>query len=89
MLNSADVQRPGRVIEADRRLDVAYAAFSRDVLDSARRSANVDAALTLILLARSLERIGDHCTNIAEDILYLITGDIIRHSSNARKPARA
>jgi phosphate transport system protein len=35
----------------------------------------------LVLLARSLERIGDHCTNIAEDVFFLSTGDIVRHSA--------
>ncbi len=80
MLNAEDPDLPHRVIQADADLDAAYAAFTRQVLDTARAATDVDAALTLVLLARSLERIGDHCTNIAEDIFFLNTGDIIRHS---------
>ena len=36
--------------------------------------------LMLLSVCRQLERIGDHASNIAEDIIYLLTGDIIRHS---------
>jgi len=57
------------------------------VLDAARRSTDVDTALTAVLLARSLERIGDHCTNIAEDVFFLNTGDIVRHSAAFKAPA--
>lgn len=85
MLNSTDAELPRQVIAADRQLDSAYAAFTRDVLDAGRQATNIDAALTLVLLARSLERIGDHCTNIAEDVLFLITGDIVRHSASLKK----
>jgi len=35
--------------------------------------------LTMLLASRNLERIGDHATNIAEDIIYLIDGVIVRH----------
>jgi len=80
MLSAEDPDLPHRVIQADADLDAAYAAFTRQVLDAARAATDVDAALTLVLLARSLERIGDHCTNIAEDIFFLNTGDIIRHT---------
>ena len=40
---------------------------------------NVDAALDLILIARNLERLGDHATNIAEDVIFVSTGKDIRH----------
>ena len=36
--------------------------------------------LMLLSVCRQLERIGDHASNIAEDIIYPLTGDIIRHS---------
>jgi len=85
MINSADAELPRRVIAADFELDSAYAEFAREVLDAGRRATDIDTALTLALLARSLERIGDHCTNIAEDILFLITGEIIRHSASLKK----
>lgn len=39
----------------------------------------IDRALSLFSATRHLERIADHATNIAEDVVYLVEGDIIRH----------
>jgi phosphate transport system protein len=41
-------------------------------------------SLDLILVARSLERIADHATNIAEDVLFLTKGIDVRHHAEAR-----
>ena len=40
---------------------------------------NINRAIKLILVARYLERIADHATNIAEDVYYIIKGKDIRH----------
>jgi phosphate transport system protein len=37
------------------------------------------AILSILALARNLERIADHATNIAEDVIYLVEGEIVRH----------
>lgn len=42
---------------------------------------NVEQALDLILIARNLERLGDHATNIAEDVIFVVSGDDIRHGA--------
>lgn len=41
----------------------------------------VENLLDLILVARNLERLGDHSTNIAEDVIFALTGKDIRHQS--------
>lgn len=47
---------------------------------------DVDAALDLILIARNLERLGDHATNIAEDVIFVSTGKDVRHGGKYSKP---
>lgn len=44
-----------------------------------RDSSSVSRALALILIARNLERIGDHATNIAENTIFVVEGRDIRH----------
>ena len=35
--------------------------------------------INLYTMSRHLERVGDHSTNIAEEVIYLIEGEIVRH----------
>jgi phosphate transport system protein len=42
---------------------------------------SIEQALNLILISRNLERIGDHATNIAEDVIFVVTGRDIRHGA--------
>ena len=46
---------------------------------------NVDDYLEMLSISRHLERIADHATNIAEDVIYMIEGAIIRHSGGKFK----
>jgi len=41
--------------------------------------------INLLLISRHLERLADHATNIAEEVIYLIEGEIIRHATYNRK----
>ena len=41
----------------------------------------IQRALSLILMSRNLERVGDHATNIAEEVIYLVEGREVRHQS--------
>ena len=47
---------------------------------------NVPRALGLLMIARYLERVADHATNIAEMVIYLVQGRDIRHSPPAAEP---
>jgi phosphate transport system protein len=70
------------------RLDDEVDRYNRDIIDHVsafmRESpAHVDPGLHLFSAARQLERIADHATNIAEDVVYLVEGKIIRHHPEA------
>lgn len=42
-------------------------------------SEGINTLIHLLSVSRHLERIADHATNIAEDVIYMITGDVVRH----------
>ena len=50
------------------------------------RPALIDAGLSLFSAVRHLERIADHATNIAEEVVYLVEGEIIRHRPPLARP---
>ncbi len=52
----------------------------------ARSPEHTEALLHLLSASRHLERIADHATNIAEDVIYMIDGEIVRHRAEEYKP---
>ncbi len=70
------------VLLIDDKVDSLKARISQDLVALMKTSPEVvDGAMSLILIARNLEKIGDHVTNIAEDIVFVVTGEDIRHAS--------
>lgn len=79
-LTQGDTQLARDVIAADRQVDRRYRAALKNLKQSIREHPDrVDNWLRLINTARNLERIADHASNIAESVIYLKDGDIIRH----------
>jgi phosphate transport system protein len=79
--NLSNVEMAKDVIRSDNNTDAYYHQIVQDMLhhlgDAEARDPDRD--LAIIMTAKNYERIGDHCTNIAEDILYISSGQIIRH----------
>jgi len=62
-------------------IDAVYGQFIRKLVAEAGRSPDSFAShLDVLSIAKNYERIADHITNIAEDVIYLATGEIVRHS---------
>jgi phosphate transport system protein len=77
------------VIEADRGIDRHRRLLQREFKDAIRREPDrVNTWLRLINTARNLERIADHATNIAEAVVYLKEGKIIRHERERPAPTK-
>ena len=80
MLSRTDTNAASKIIESDALIDKGYKHLVQSVLEhQGRRIGGAGPAMTVINLAKAMERIGDHCTNIAEDIVFLGTGEIVRH----------
>lgn len=72
------------VFEREKRVDAFKSKIFVDVLEHLRNNADkIEQGLALILIARNVERIGDHSTNIAEDVIFVISGKDIRHSGSS------
>jgi len=79
-----DVRRAVAVIARDDEVDRLNVEVINGVIARATPGNSGPMTESLILVhsvARDLERIGDHATNIAEDVAYLVDGSIIRHKS--------
>lgn len=77
-MNDSDVAQ--KVQGEDEAIDAMYGQIIRSVIANASASPEAMAAhLDVLSVAKNLERIADHATNIAEDVVFLATGKIVRH----------
>jgi phosphate transport system protein len=68
--------------EVDRLRDQIFRELLTYMMEN---SAVIFPAFELILVAKNLERIGDHATNIAEDVIYMVAGRDVRHLAPDRR----
>jgi phosphate transport system protein len=86
-LVQSDAQHAREVIRSDRGIDRRRRTVIRVLKDAIRRDPDrLNAWLRLINTARNFERIADHATNIAESVIYMKEGDIVRHVVDRRQP---
>jgi phosphate transport system protein len=76
-----DLELARSVLACDDQVDALRDQLFRELLTyMMENSAVVFPAFELILVAKNLERIGDHATNIAEDVIYMVAGTDVRHT---------
>ncbi|QRK05287.1 phosphate signaling complex protein PhoU [Archangium violaceum] len=77
---SSDVAKAEQVSKEDDHLDVLYLKIFNELLGYMMEdSKNIRRATALMFIAKHLERIGDHATNVAEMVIYMVRGTDIRH----------
>jgi phosphate transport system protein len=81
----ADIAR--KVCESDDQVDALRDQIFRELLTYMMEDPKTIArSIELILISRHLERIADHATNIAEDVIYMVKGEDIRHHAMEKQP---
>jgi phosphate transport system protein len=69
-----------RVCEEDDTVDHAHREIVNGLIEYMHENpAEIYQAVGLVSVSKNLERVADHATNIAEDVIYLVEGEIVRH----------
>ena len=83
---SADIELAQKVLESDDEIDALRdSSFAGQLAFMKSNPEEVEGALDLILISRNLERLADHATNIAEDVIFAYTGEDVRHGGSGPK----
>jgi phosphate transport system protein len=79
---NSDAELAEKVIRDDRSIDDLYEQMFRELLTYMMEDTRyISRALKLIFIAKHLERVGDHSSNIAEMVIFLVRGQDIRHGT--------
>lgn len=85
---NGDADLAHTVLLADSEVDTLRDAVYTELLETMQRDPTlVTTAIDLLFIARNLERIGDHATNIAEDVVFLVKGIDVRHHAQQAESA--
>jgi len=75
-----DIELSQKVLEYDDKIDNLKDSLIREMKERMKKGEDqVEIGLTFIMIAKNLERMADHATNIAEEVIYLTTGNDVRH----------
>jgi phosphate transport system protein len=76
-----DAELAGSVILRDNEADKLRNLVQKELVDDylSKDLSMASRAVPLLLIARHLERICDHATNIAEDVIYMVNADVVKH----------
>ncbi|MBI3929943.1 MAG: phosphate signaling complex protein PhoU [Armatimonadetes bacterium] len=84
-----DFEAAQRVIDSDEVVDAFYAQIFRELLTYMMEDPrNIYRATRLQSIAKYLERIADHATNLAEMVVFMVRGRDIRHTGGRKQPVR-
>ena len=77
----SDVELAKKVILSDNEADKLRNIITKELIEDymAKDASTAPRAVQLLLIARFLERICDHATNIAEDVIYMVQAEVVKH----------
>jgi phosphate transport system protein len=79
-----DEEQATRIISEDELVDHEFRSIMRTLITFMMEDPRtISAALDTMWVAKAIERIGDHCKNIAEHVIYVVEGKDIRHTGYA------
>lgn len=74
------------VLESDDRVDNLDAQmFNRMIAEMRASPASIDPAAHIMMISRHVERLADHATNIAEDVIFLVKAKVIKHHGGTER----
>jgi phosphate transport system protein len=77
-----DVNAAAQVVDNDEAIDAAFLANLRQLISYMMEDPRtISPALEIVFIAKSIERIGDHAKNIAEDVVHVVKGKDVRHAT--------
>jgi len=78
---TGDVELARKAILADGEADELRNSIAKELIEDymAKDASTAPRAVQLLLIARFLERICDHATNIAEDVIYMVQAEVVKH----------
>ncbi len=77
-----DTQQALQVLKQDHEIDQEFAGLLRKLITYMMEDPRtISASIDLVFVAKSIERIGDHAKNLAEQIIYIVKGKDVRHNS--------
>jgi phosphate transport system protein len=80
-VGESDAEKAIRVWRSDQLIDDLYTVIFRELITYMMEDArNITPCTHLLFIAKNLERIGDHATNIAENVHYAVTGEVLPES---------
>lgn len=84
---SEDAEAARKIIDEDETIDKLHKRLFVETIEFMRQEPDSEAnGLHIARLGRELERVGDLMANIAEDVVFLVTGEIVRHEKHADSP---
>ena len=76
-----DSEQALRIMKEDKWVDEEYQAAARTLLTFMMEDTrNISRCMSVMWVLRALERVGDHACNIAENVIFMVKGEDVRHT---------